>query len=294
MESMIELRKASKSFSKDKIVIDHVSINLKKHECIAILGHNGSGKSTVLKMIAGLIPCTSGEIIYAEDCKIGYAPEQFPKLRFTAEQYLYAMGRIQGLHKSELKQEIRELLHKFKLNECYHMTYFSKGMLQKVNLLQAVLGNPTVLILDEPLSGLDASSQSELITMLQIFKNQGLTIVLTCHENSLLNGIADRIVVIKDGEIHSDNSNIQSRESLFKIIYTSNGSVEAIPISDCLDLEMILSHRYGKELIVKEENRDYVMLQLLRHHYSITSVTKEIDRKSVLELTSFDSEGESS
>jgi len=274
MDSIIELRNVSKSFYKEHIVLDKISIKLYKNQCIAILGGNGSGKSTMLKVIAGLIPCSSGEIIYAKESKIGYAPEKFPRLKFTAEKYLYAMGRIQKLPKSELKQNINDLLHQFNLNENYNITYFSKGMLQKVNLLQAVLGNPSVLIIDEPLSGLDASSRKELIAMLQTFKAQGITIIMSCHENSLLEEIADRIIVIKDGNVHSDNPNTQINESVFKIVYSNHGNED--------------------ELILKEENRDSVLLQLLQQNYSIISVTKETQRRSVLELTGYNREVESS
>ncbi|MCR8659514.1 ABC transporter ATP-binding protein [Paenibacillus endoradicis] len=290
MESIIELRKVSKSFSKEHMVLDEITIKLFKNQCIAILGQNGSGKSTILKLIASLIPCSSGEIIYDKDSKIGYAPEQFPKLKFTAEEYLYAMGRIQKLPKYELKQKINDLLYRFNLHESYDMTHFSKGMLQKVNLLQAVLGDPRVLILDEPLSGLDASSRIELITMLQIFKDQGITIIMSCHENSLLDELADRVIVIKDGKVHSDNPIKQVNESLFKIVYANDGDV---PICNLLNPKLILTYNNGNELIVKEQYRDSVLLQLLQQNYSIISVTKEIQRKSILELTGYNRKGDS-
>lgn len=294
MESLIELRKVSKSFSREHTVLDQISIKLHKNQCVAIVGRNGSGKSTVLKMIAGLIPCSTGEIIYANHSKIGYAPEQFPKLKFTAEEYLFTMGRIQNLPKYELKLNIIDLLNKFNLNVSYQITYFSKGMLQKLNLLQAVLGNPSILILDEPLSGLDANSRKELIAMLQTFKDQGITIIMSCHENSLLDEIADRVIVIKDGKVHTDNPNTQLNESLFKIIYSNDQMLEVIPISNCINSEFILTHNNENELILKEEHRDSVLLQLLQHNYSIISVMKEIRRRSVLELTSNDREEESS
>jgi len=271
MESIIELREVSKSFSKKHIVLDQISIRLYKNQCVAILGRNGSGKSTILKMIAGLIPGSSGEIIYGSEFKIGYAPEQFPKLKFTPEEYLYAMGNIQKLPKDKLKQNIIDLLNKFNLNVSYNIMHFSKGMTQKLNLLQAMLGNPSVLILDEPLSGLDANSRKELIGMFQIFKDQGITIIMSCHENALLDEIADRVIVIKDGKVHSDNSSTYKNESFFKIVYSND----------------------DKELIVKEEQRDSVLLQLLQQNYSITSVSKEIQRRNVLERTDFNQEGES-
>ncbi|MEK3884721.1 ABC transporter ATP-binding protein [Paenibacillus sp. PL2-23] len=255
--------------------MDRISLAIESKQCLAIVGHNGSGKSTLLKLIAGLVKASSGQIILKPYTKIGYAPEHFPKLRFSAEEYLYAMGRIQHMPKPILNNRIKELLGRFSLQETYPITNFSKGMAQKVNLMQAVLGKPNVLILDEPLSGLDAASQEELARMLQTFKNEGITIIMTCHESNLLDQLADRIVTIRNGRIQSDHSNyVHIEEAVYHIVYALPAGIGGVPsfVMSLMSSGSIVKYEDGNEIFVKEEFRDIILLELLKQKCSILSV----------------------
>lgn len=277
MDTIIELRNVTKSFSRRKSILHHINLSIERKQSLAIMGHNGSGKSTLLKLIAGLTQPSNGKIIRQPDTVIGYAPEHFPRVRFSAEEYLYAMGMIHNIPKSTLENRIGELLDLFMLKDKGRIQYFSKGMLQKVNLMQAVLGKPSVLILDEPLSGLDAASQVELARLLTVFKHEGMTIIITCHESQLMNQIAERVLVLNNGRIESDRSySTPEQEVRYRIVYSLPDEIEedADIVKGWLPRESILYFRNGNELCVKEEHRDAILLELLQRKCSIESVTQ--------------------
>lgn len=149
MNPLIELRNVDKSFSKNKPVLQHIDLTIYSGQCVAVFGHNGAGKSTLLKLLAGLTRPSRGNIRYAPGVAVGYAPEHFPNIRFRADEYLYALGRMRRIPKPELHKRIQELMERFDLRASDPIPRFSKGMAQKVNLMQAVLGKPDVVVLDD-------------------------------------------------------------------------------------------------------------------------------------------------
>ncbi|WP_239619167.1 ATP-binding cassette domain-containing protein [Cohnella mopanensis] len=196
-------------FFAHKEVLKDLSLNVHEGEAMAIVGNNGTGKSTLLKIISGLGAINGGRRIEAPEDKrlsIGFAPDRFPKLRFTATEYLRYMGRIRGMNKQRLEERISDLMSQLRLDPTIRqqLRNYSKGMLQKVNLMQALLEKPDLLLLDEPLSGLDMRTQEELMNVLIQIKRQGMTIVLTTHEKVMMEQIADRVVELADGGIASD------------------------------------------------------------------------------------------
>jgi ABC-type multidrug transport system ATPase subunit len=206
MRPLMQLSKVSKQYS-GKIVLESLSFSLYETQALAILGANGSGKSTLLRLIAGISSFTSGDIhLVDQAATIGYVPERFPKLRFTPAEYLNYMGRMQGLSSSYINKRITELLAFCHLEHTgsTRIERFSKGMLQKVGIMQAILTKPDLLVLDEPLSGLDINAQSDLIELMNELKRQGMSIVFSCHESDLLEQVADRIIILEQGVIASD------------------------------------------------------------------------------------------
>jgi ABC-type multidrug transport system ATPase subunit len=191
-----------------KLALDSVSLTLNKGEMTTIVGSNGSGKSTLVKTLGGLCRVGDGERALAEPHKkliIGYASDRFPKLKLTITEYLQHMGAIARMERQPLHRRIADLHRTFGLNpdSRTHIRHFSKGMLQKVNLMQAVLVQPDLLLLDEPLSGLDPVTMEELTEMLLDLKHEGVTIVAAAHEKELAE-TADRIVMISDGRLTGD------------------------------------------------------------------------------------------
>lgn len=203
---LLELKEIQKKYDK-QLILENIHLSIPKGQAVAIVGGNGTGKSTLLKIIAGFIHPTAGTIYKESNIKIGYVPEQFPEdIRFTLEDYLYHLGRIHGLSKEHLQSKIPSLLGIFHLQHANHSVIrnFSKGMKQRTNIMQALLSDVDILILDEPLSGLDPKSQQKLEHILLALKEQGITILFTCHEKQLLVSFADRIVTIANHTIAED------------------------------------------------------------------------------------------
>lgn len=207
MREIVSLTGIRKSYQ-GTIVLDDISLTLLRHETIALLGANGSGKSTLLRIVAGLTAASRGSRrVHDASAIIRYVPERFPKLRFTPAEYLYRLGRVQGMQQHALNERIAELLRLFRL-EGTGRTWirdFSKGMLQKVGIMQSILLKPDLLILDEPLSGLDIAAQGEFIELLRELKLQGIAMIFTCHEPELAEAIATRRLTLSQGKLHEAN-----------------------------------------------------------------------------------------
>ncbi|MDR7243195.1 MULTISPECIES: ATP-binding cassette domain-containing protein [Priestia] len=216
MEKLIELKNVAKVYKKHT-VLENVHTTLYKGETVAIVGKNGAGKSTFLKLIGGLSKPTKGTVhFHKETGTPGFVVEQFPQeLRFTLAGYLQHMGRIQGLSKKKRSSRIEELLETFEMVEFRHeeIISFSKGMKQKVNMMQALLSSSKLLLLDEPLSGLDARAQLEVERIFTKLKERGMTIVFTCHEERLIHAVADRVITIGSQRILK-NERVQLIEHL--------------------------------------------------------------------------------
>ncbi|MFB9330331.1 ABC transporter ATP-binding protein [Paenibacillus aurantiacus] len=202
---LVRLHGASRRFNGTTALSD-IDLALRRGESAALVGHNGSGKSTLLRLIGGLLPLSRGKREYLGQGPIGYVPDRFPKLKFTSREYLTHMGRIQRKPEAELKARIVQLHELFRLSvsDRQDMRHYSKGMLQKVNLMQALLTPPAVLLLDEPLAGLDAATQDELVAILRRLKQDGVTLAAATHEPEFADLLADRVVTLAQGRIVSD------------------------------------------------------------------------------------------
>lgn len=197
---MLECTNLTKSYKK-KCVVDNLSFNVNKGEIFAFLGSNGAGKTTTIKMILGLVGIDSGEVKIAENIRIGYSPETpyFPPFLTGYEVLEYYAG-IQKIAKAERKAEIPKLLETVGLeNDKTRVKNYSKGMLQRLALAQALLGNPDLLILDEPTAGLDALGRLEIMQLIEKLKKSGKTIIINSHILNDIERICDRGIIIKKG-----------------------------------------------------------------------------------------------
>lgn len=207
---LIQLEQVSKRYG-EKEVISNVSLQIDEGECLVLMGHNGSGKTTLLRLLADLIHPTEGKVLreITGDTKktlrrrTGYAIDRLPVTNFTAEDYLLAMGTIQGLSKKEILHQTGMWFELFGLTEDRKelIVSYSKGMRQKINIMQSLLGAPELLLLDEPLSGLDRNSQKNLIQLLSDHKKRKMTLVCASHEPLIVSELADRVVELQRGQL---------------------------------------------------------------------------------------------
>ncbi|MGG2107861.1 ABC transporter ATP-binding protein [Lysinibacillus pakistanensis] len=275
MKIMMEIQNISKQY-KGKKILENACLSIYAHQIIALVGKNGSGKSTLLKIIAGLIDADSGAVIkHQQSLKIGYVPEVTPShILFTPEEYLFHMGRIRGMAPKQLQQKIDDLLEMFHLQESRNsrIIHFSKGMKQKVMIMQAMLEHTDLLILDEPLSGLDPKAQSDLEETLSILKDNGLSIVLTCHETKLLQHLVDTVFVIQNNKIiqtDSFSSNHTQRNRLIFEIADPALLENLLPFLDIQQQNQVNSDHFEIVTVIKLEDTNQILEDLLRKHASI-------------------------
>ncbi|MDY0393930.1 ABC transporter ATP-binding protein [Virgibacillus halophilus] len=280
MTTLIEVQELTKAYPGSTSIFSNLTLSINEGESLAIRGDNGAGKSTFLKILAEIITPTYGFVKHMKsDMVIGYVPEKFPyNIRFTAKQYLYHMGRIQGIAKSELHHRTSNLLKQFNMRDQQGnaINTFSKGMKQKIGMMQALLANPDILLLDEPLSGLDLRTQNDLESILYRLKTNGLTIIFTCHDKKLLNRIADRVITLngKQGQLEY----ISAEKPAFHIIIEMDTKGQSLDFLIGID-GIINRERMDQgdtvRLEVNPSVSDYLLLELIQHGISIQSLYRK-------------------
>lgn len=227
---MLELRNVSKTFSSGLIpkkvrALDNVNLTVRSGEVYAFLGPNGAGKTTTIKIILGIIRQDSGEVrIDGEDArkpatrrKVGYLPDQpYFYDELTAEEYLRFAGKLAGLSRSQLRERIPALLERVGLTgkEKRRLRGFSRGMLQRLGMAQALIHDPTLLILDEPMTGLDPIGRKEFRDLILSLKQEGKTIFFSSHILADAEIISDRIGILNRGRLvrETDLATLQSEQ----------------------------------------------------------------------------------
>lgn len=233
----------SKSF--DSPVLKNINLKINAGEIVGYIGPNGAGKSTTIKILTGLIPEYDGSVsILGLDVsknpievkkRIGYIPENAALYEtLTPMEYLHFIGLLYNIDKHLIDKKSRALLKLFELGNHIdnRMTTFSKGMRQKVLLIAGLIHNPSIIFLDEPLSGLDANTVILVKEILLKLKGIGKTIFYSSHIMDVVEKISDRIIIINHGEIIADgafhelNSQAIDGGSLEKIFSDLTGSNE--------------------------------------------------------------------
>ena len=215
MNEMLKLENVTKKYKK-KTVVDNLSLIINKGEVFALLGANGAGKTTTIKMILGLAKVTGGKISIEEGKKIGYSPETpyFPPYLTAMEVMSYYAG-IEGEKSKKDKDYLKGLLEITGLEDTKtKVKDYSKGMVQRLALAQALISDPDILILDEPTAGLDALGRKHNLELLKKLKEKGKTIIINSHILHDIEAICDRGVIMKKGNVIDTWINGVSHESL--------------------------------------------------------------------------------
>ena len=228
MQLSLDLRNVSKRYSGIPAV-DNVSFSACAGEVTGYLGANGSGKSTTMKMITGLIEMTTGAILFqgkpiqddlmAYKRCMGYVPEE-PYLynHLSAAEYLTMVAQLRDLPTRQSSECIDGLLRLLSLYDDRHASIsgYSKGMRQKVLIAAALLHNPDLILLDEPFSGLDVGSALVLRSLIQELAARGKVVLFSSHELDTVERVSSRVVIIHHGKLVADDS-IESLRSLMEL-----------------------------------------------------------------------------
>jgi len=225
---MLELKGITKKFNVLPAV-NNVSFTVETGEILGYLGPNGAGKTTTIKMLTGLLEPTSGEMfyegknirnnLYEYKKKIGYVPEEpeiYPHL--SAFDYLLMVGRLRQIPEKSLKMKIEQFMEFFSLSLDMHssISSYSKGMIQKVLLSSALLHNPDILLLDEPLSGLDVETSLIIKDLVGKLRKEGKIIFYCSHILEVVEKICSRVIIIHKGKIVADDS-VDNLRNLMKL-----------------------------------------------------------------------------
>ena len=222
---MINIKNVTKEYVEGIKAVDNLSIDIKPGEIYGFIGPNGAGKSTTIKMITGITDYTEGEIIIngvsSQDDKkmklqFGYVsdtPDMFLKLKGI--EYLNFLGTIYNVPKDERKNRIVELADKFELTSALgdKIQTYSHGMRQKIMVIGALLHNPKVWILDEPLTGLDPKSSFTLKEMMKEHANKGNSVFFSSHVLEVAEKLCDRIGIIYKGKLVYEGTMEQIKET---------------------------------------------------------------------------------
>jgi ABC-2 type transport system ATP-binding protein len=240
---MIEISNLTKKYESGTVALDNISLIINPGEICGYIGLNGAGKTTTVKIISGALEFDSGSVIISGlDVKLnpvevkkitGYVPESgniFNSL--TPVEYLLFIGEVRNIEKNILKRRIEYFAELFGFKDFLNSSIgnLSKGTKQKVLITSALMHNPEIILLDEPLNGLDANSIFIFQDMIKTFSEKGKTIFYCSHLLDMIEKISSKLVIIENGKIKLDsktedlkNTNeYQGLENLFKNLKSEN------------------------------------------------------------------------
>ncbi len=211
--SALKLRGVAKRYA-DIVAVDYIDLDVEYGEIFGLLGANGSGKTTTLKMILGLVKPDSGSVnvlgINVRENpvevkrRVGYVPESPRMYEFlTVLEYLDLTGDIYGMSAAKKKDRIDQHLEALELEgrEGDMISNYSQGMKQKVAVISALMHNPQLLLLDEPLSGLDPRSARIIKDLLRELASKGVTTIMSTHILEIAQAMCDRIAIMYEGRL---------------------------------------------------------------------------------------------
>ena len=216
-EAVIETRNLTKVYrdfwGRQKVLaLKSLDLSIKRGEVFGLLGPNGSGKTTTIKLVLGLLFPTSGQaLVFDRDAtevtkneRIGYLPEESYLYRFlNAEETLDFYGRLFDMSSEVRRERVSALIEKVGLTEARRrqLKEYSKGMTRRIGLAQALINDPDLILLDEPTTGLDPIGTREMKDLILQLRDQGKTVVLCSHLLADVQDVCDRIAILYQGEL---------------------------------------------------------------------------------------------
>jgi len=272
---MIEVTNLTKRYG-PHTAVDNISFSVSRGEVVGFLGPNGAGKSTTMNILTGYLSSTDGEVVIdgmnileepvAVKARIGYLPENPPIYgEMTVLEYLNFVCRIKHVPKAEAKDRIEQGLHTVGIKdvEKRKIGNLSKGYRQRVGLAQALMGNPEILILDEPTAGLDPK---QIIEIRELIRKLGEdhTVILSSHILHEVSAICRRVMIINNGRIVADGEPDTIGATIFdsnQIVLTAVGDRTAVEkivgtLSGVTRSEILPAVEEGTTEVLVESDRD--------------------------------------
>ena len=267
---MIEVNNISKSYN-EVLAVDQVSFSINKGEVLGLLGHNGAGKTTIMKMLTGFLSPDTGTINISNmsvstntlDIQkiIGYLPENCPVWsEMSIIEYLDFQLSLKNIYGENKKKLINDAIDRTNIRDRVFdsISSLSRGYRQRVGVAQAIMHNPEVIILDEPTNGLDPT---QILSMRNLIKDLSTssTVILSTHVLQEVEAVCDRVIIIGNGKKLWDNP-IKMQENSHQILFVTNSS-----ISKLLDSQIKFDESSNKDRIeTKIELTDFSINPLIK------------------------------
>lgn len=274
---MIEVKNVTKKYG-NFIAVDNISFNIKKGEIVGLLGPNGAGKSTTMNMITGFIEQTEGEIKIGEHDilknpkqakkQIGYMPEGVPLYNdLTVKEFINYMADLKQVIKKEKKDKIQKVIEQTNLQDVQNklIKNLSRGYKQRVSLAGALIGNPEILILDEPTVGLDPKQITEIRNLIKEL-GKAHTIILSSHILTEISQICNKVIIINSGKIIAQDTpenleeKVKKQNQLSVTVEDKETKIEEITkqIKGIKEIKLVKDNEDGTKeyVIIANENQD--------------------------------------
>lgn len=283
-----ELTKVYKTGMKkgDIVALDCVSLDIQAGEIFGLLGPNGAGKTTLFKVLLSITAISAGRAringLAPENPRsragLGYLPEshRFPGY-LTGLGFLNSAGRLHGMNQTEISTRTESLLRLVGMERWSDskLKTYSKGMLQRIGIAQAMISDPDILLLDEPTDGVDPIGRVEIRKMMENLRGEGKTIVLNSHLLSEVESVADRVAILQKGRIARIGTveSLTTRKCRYEIDAEIGNRLVKIPKE--IGQIVSLSTNHAVVQLEKEENINFVIDELRRLRIKIVAVRPE-------------------
>jgi ABC-2 type transport system ATP-binding protein len=231
---MIEAQSLTRHYG-NTVAVDNVSFTIGDHQVVGLLGHNGAGKTTIMRMLSGYLEPTQGSILingaspagdsYQVQQSLGYLPENLPVYpQMLVADYLDYAATLKGIPAAQRMEEVRRVLVATDLSEraLNRICVLSRGFRQRVGVAQAILGQPRLLILDEPTNGLDPNQTEHMRQLVRRLARRS-TVILSTHIMQEVDAVCDRVLMLRNGRLVLDQSLADLHES--KTLHVTTNAV---------------------------------------------------------------------
>ncbi|MFS0752485.1 ATP-binding cassette domain-containing protein [Oceanobacillus sp. 1P07AA] len=294
--NLLTVNQLTKTY-KGKTVVDHVDFKVPDNACVALIGPNGAGKTTTLKMLAGLLQSTSGDIIFHNRPKkgdfrnyIGYLP-QYPTFYswMTGYEFLVYCAKLCLLSPTAAKSRAKELLQKTGVYEAKdkRIASYSGGMKQRLGIAQAIIHQPKLLLLDEPVSSLDPIGRREILSLMEELKKD-MSIFFSTHILRDAEEVSDELILLHQGKVIESGSirNLQDtyQTSMIKLEFQDSLEMYQEKVSQLSNVSdtYIEKNALWVTAIDIPSAREEILLKAATHNWDLTNFS--IDRASLEDM----------